>query len=270
VRAEELDQDVRQQDLRTLSVENAEWVARHLVMVARTLDEDPELSWRHAQAAVSRAGRVPAVREAAGLAAYRAGEYAKALTELRAARRMSGDDQYLPVIADSERGLGRAEKALTIAGSPEAAKLPLAGRIEMRIVAAGARLDLDQPEAALVTLQCAELNRDDKDWAPRLKYAYADALLAAGRRDDAIEWFAKAAAIDADGVTDAEERWTELLGVTVEFIDDDVDEVAADAAPTTSTATRNADVPAAADGHPANEDSTDIDAGADVDRPDAD
>ena len=105
---------------------------------------------------------------------------------------------------------------MTIAGSAEAAKLPLAGRIEMRIVAAGARMDLGQPDAAVVTLQCAELKRDDTDWAPRLKYAYADALLATGREDEAIEWFAKAAAIDVDGQPTPKDRGTDRPGVPAE------------------------------------------------------
>jgi tetratricopeptide (TPR) repeat protein len=220
VRPDELDAEIRQQDLRTLSSDNADWVARHLVMLGRLFDDDPDLAWRHAQAAVSRAGRVPSVREAAGLAAYRVGEYAKALTELRAARRMSGSDLQLPVIADCERGLGRPAKALEIAGSPEAARLPAAQRVEMRIVAAGARLDQGQPDAAVVTLQCPELSRADAEWAPRLKYAYAEALLASGRADEAGEWFRQAAELDVDGQTDAEERWAALHGVVVEFVDD--------------------------------------------------
>jgi tetratricopeptide (TPR) repeat protein len=225
VRADELDADIRQQDLRTLSADNAEWVARHLVMLGRTYDEDPDLAWRHAQAAVSRAGRVPSVREAAGLAAYRVGEYAKALTELRAARRMSGSDLQLPVIADCERGLGRPAKALEIAGSSEAARLPAAQRIEMRIVAAGARLDQGQPSAAVVTLQCPELSVTDTEWAPRLRYAYAEALLADGRTEEGAEWFRKAAEVDAEGATDAEERWAALHGVVLEtaLLDDPED-----------------------------------------------
>lgn len=215
----ELDSEVRQQDLRTLNSDNADWVSGHLVMVTRLIDDDPALAWRHAQAAVSRAGRVPAVREAAGLAAYRAGEYAKALTELRAARRMSGTDFQLPVIADCERGLGRPAKALEIAGSPEAARLPLAQRVEMRMVAAGARSDQGQHEAAVVTLQCPELQRADTEWAGRLRYAYAEALLAAGRDDEAADWFRQSAEADPDGLTDAEDRWAEMHGVVM--LDDD-------------------------------------------------
>jgi hypothetical protein len=48
----------------------------------------------------------------------------------------------------------------------------------------------------------------------RLRYAYADTLLAAGREEEALEWFHRAAAADADGATDAIERIAELEGVT--------------------------------------------------------
>jgi len=40
----------------------------------------------------------------------------------------------------------------------------------------------------------------------RLRYAYADALAAAGRVEEATEWFIKCAAIDHEESTDAQER----------------------------------------------------------------
>ena len=212
VTGDELDQDVFLGDLRGLTADNARWVARHLVMVGQNIDDNPELAWEHAQAAVRRAGRIAVVRETAGLAAYRAGHFARALTELRAARRMSGSEDNLPVMADCERGLGRPEKALEIAGSPAVARLTKAGRIEMRIVAAGARRDLDQIDAALVTLQCNELSEDDLEWGARLRYAYADTLEALGRTEEAATWFQKASLLDVEYGTDAEERLVALGG----------------------------------------------------------
>jgi hypothetical protein len=139
---------------------------------------------------------------------------------------MSGSDDYLPVIADCERGLGHPERALEIAGSAEAARLNGAARVEMRIVSSGARRDLGQSEAAVVTLQGPELRQTGQPWTARLRYAYADALLAAGRRAEAIDWFRRSAASDADGETEASERLDELTGTT--FIDaepDDSDEL---------------------------------------------
>ena len=85
----ELDRSVRA-ELASLAKPNADAVARHLVMAARLLDVDAEAAYRHAVAARDRAGRVGAVREAAGLAAYRTGRFDVALSELRAARRISG------------------------------------------------------------------------------------------------------------------------------------------------------------------------------------
>jgi tetratricopeptide (TPR) repeat protein len=212
VTGDELGEEVFLGDLRGLTADNARWVARHLVMVGRTIDDDPELAWEHAQAAVRRAGRIATVREAAGLAAYRAGHFARALTELRAARRMSGLETNLPIIADCERGLGRPEKALDLAGSAAVRTLDQAGRIEMRIVAAGARRDLGQIDAALVTLQCPELTQEDAEWGPRLRYAYADTLAALDRTDEAVEWFQRTIEVDQLASTDAEERLVELLG----------------------------------------------------------
>jgi len=221
VTGSELDRAVRA-ELSSLATLNGTAVSRHLVMAGRLLDEDPELAYRHAIAARDRAGRVAAVREAAGIAAYVTGRYAEALAELRAARRMSGDQATLPMMADCERGLGRPEKALELAGSPEVAKLDAAGRAEMLIVASGARRDMGQPEAAVLLLQGPELKPGRRRaWSARLFYAYAEALLAAGREDEAVTWFEHAAEADESGETDADERLAELGGVTIVEHDDD-------------------------------------------------
>jgi hypothetical protein len=52
----------------------------------------------------------------------------------------------------------------------------------------------------------------------RLFYAYADALLDAGREDEAREWFGKAAAADTDDTTDAAERFEELDSVVFDYL----------------------------------------------------
>jgi len=51
----------------------------------------------------------------------------------------------------------------------------------MRIVASGARCDLGEFDAAVITLTCKELKSESEEWAVRLRYAYADALDKAGR-----------------------------------------------------------------------------------------
>ncbi len=201
-------------------------------MVARLIDEDPEQAYAYSKIALRLASRVAAVREAAGFAAYATQKYAEALAEFRAARRMTGSVELWPVMADCERGLGRPERAMAMAGEPEVQKLDKAGQVEMRLVAAGARRDMGQIDAAIVTLQSPELASNSvQPWTARLRYAYADALLSAGREDEAREWFAKALEADKDGATDASDRLAELDGV--EFVDagheDDTDEAGADA-----------------------------------------
>ncbi|MEV6650758.1 tetratricopeptide repeat protein [Streptomyces sp. NPDC051219] len=196
----------------------AEDVAKNLVMVARLIDEEPEQAYEYSRIALRLASRVAAVREAAGFAAYATQKYTEALAEFRAARRMTGSVELWPVMADCERGLGRPERALAMAGEPEVQKLDKAGQVEMRLVTAGARRDMGQLDAAIVTLQSPELASNSvQPWTARLRYAYADALLSAGREDEAREWFAKALEADKDGATDASDRLAEMDGV--EFVD---------------------------------------------------
>ncbi len=214
---DEVDRSVRQ-ELMSLPKTLATDVARNLVMVAKLLDEEPERAYGYARTALRLASRVGAVREAAGFAAYGVAKYSEALTEFRAARRMTGSVHLWPIMADCERGIGRPERALAMAGEPEVQQLDRAGQVEMRLVAAGARQDLGQAEAALVTLQSPELaSTAIHPWTARLRYAYAEALLAVGREDEAREWFAKALDADSGGTTDASDRLAQLDGI--EFVD---------------------------------------------------
>ncbi|MFD4367405.1 hypothetical protein [Rhodococcus sp. NPDC058521] len=207
-----LDSAVRR-DLLSLDKNNAAAVARHLVMAGRLVDDDPTTALLHARAARQRAGRIAVVRETAGITAYHAGEWAEALSELRAARRMAGGPGLLAVMADCERGLGRPERAIELGRSDEARALSGDEAAELRIVVAGARLDLGQFDQAVVSLQTPDLDASRTGpAAARLFYAYADALVAAGRVEDGLKWFLNSAAADLEGDTDAEERVTELTG----------------------------------------------------------
>nr|WP_269778617.1 hypothetical protein [Microlunatus antarcticus] len=207
------------------------------------IDTDPELAYAHAEAARRRAARLPVVREAAAETAYASGEWAAALSEFRALRRMTGSSDYLPVMADCERALGRPQNALTLAR--EAAELDLepALRTEMTIVAAGARADLGQKAEAVRMLREAVTGPAPKRTGPaltrgaaaqavelehqaaaRLRYAYADALLETGSAEEARRMFAEAAKRDPDQLTDALQRLEELDGVTLDVGDlDDSD-----------------------------------------------
>ena len=210
ITGKELDRSVAQQ-LRGLPEKLAARVARHLVAAGMLLDEDPKTAYQHTLAARARAARIAVVREACGEAAYVAGEYAEALSELRAAKRMNGSQDYLAVMADCERALGRPDRALTLARSPAVANLAPDLKAEMTIVEAGARRDLGELDAALRTLENAPLrSRTRADWVVRLRYAYADTLLAAGRTDEAVEWFHRTVGVDADEITDAAERVAQL------------------------------------------------------------
>ena len=216
-----LDPEVRR-ELRSLTRESADLVARHLVMSGRLLDEDPERALAHARAARAMAGRVGVVRETAGLAAYATGEWNEALAELRAARRITGRAEHLAVLADCERGLGRPERALAYGDDPAVPGLGQDERVELVIVLAGARRDLGQADAAVLTLQDpARRTTPTRPWAARLWYAYADALLAAGRVEEARTWFEKVVQVDPDGQTDAGDRLLELDGVVLQDLDED-------------------------------------------------
>lgn len=206
-----LDRSVRA-ELRSLSKPTAEAVAAHLVRAGELLDSNPQRALQHAQAARARAARVGAVREAVGIAAYHAEQWNEALTELRTARRITGDAHTLPLIADCERALGRPQQAVRALNDPAVPKLDAATRAELLIVVAGARRDMGQVDAALAVLARGGLDRDrPRPGAARLWYAYADALVELGRTDEAANWFAAAAGQDVDDETDAAERAAALL-----------------------------------------------------------
>jgi tetratricopeptide (TPR) repeat protein len=223
--ARDLDADVRS-ELRTLSAPLAAVVAKRLVASGTLLDDDPEGALAHAMVARRLAPRVASVREAVGLAAYHAGEWQTAIAELRTYHRITGRQTHLAVLADCERALGRPERAVDLYRAANLDKLAPDEAIELLIVAAGARSDLGQMDAAAAMLQVPDLRDDEAPWAARLRYAYADTLRAAGRRDEAREWFARAAEVDDDLVTDAAERLLDMDGVVLEDAahDEDVEE----------------------------------------------
>ncbi|WP_210401854.1 hypothetical protein, partial [Dietzia sp. HMSC21D01] len=210
IEAADLDADVRR-DLRSLDKSNAETVAKHLVAAMHLVDDDPQLALAHGRAAKNRAGRIGVVRETLGVLAYRAGEWSEALSELRAARRISGGPGLLAMMADCERGLERPQRAIELARGDESRMLDADELIELRIVEAGARVDMGQLDAALVTLQDAGVDADARgESAARLDYAYAEVLLASDRRDEAAEWFRHALSADPEDVTGAAPRLAEL------------------------------------------------------------
>jgi tetratricopeptide (TPR) repeat protein len=215
-------------DLRGLSKEGADWVAAHLVAAGALADEEPEQAWHHARAARARGGRIGVVRETVGLVAYRAGEWAEAIGELRAARRMGGGPGHLAVMADCERALGHPERAIELSRSAEADALDPEAVLELSIVVAGARADLDQIDAALAHLE--RIGLETAEQHPRLAYAYADLLLKAGRQAEAVSWFIRSANADAEEETDALER-VEFLSAEMPSVVDELTGASDNAAP---------------------------------------
>lgn len=205
-------------ELKTLSKENGEAVARHLAMAARLIDEDPALAHEHALAATRRAGRIAIARETAAITAYAIGDFALALRELRTYRRISGRDDQVALMVDSERGVGRPDRALEVGRSVDRASLPVAVRVELAIAMSGARLDLGETERALQELEIPELDPHRAfEWSPGLFAARATVLEELGLLEEANKWRMRAEvaadALDAaSGVADLEVLEVEETG----------------------------------------------------------
>lgn len=197
-------------ELKTLSKENADEVARHLAMAARLIDDDPALAHRHALAASRRAGRIAIVRETVAITAYATEDYALALRELRTYRRISGKDDQIALLVDSERGVGRPDRALEVGRAVDRSALPVPVRVELAIAMSGARLDLGETERALTELDIPELDPDRAfEWSPALFAARAAVLEELGCTDEAALWQRRAdiaaeALHDASGAADLE------------------------------------------------------------------
>ncbi len=214
--------------LRGLDPRNVERVASHLVAAGTLLEEDPAEALAHARAARDRASRVAVVREAVGVAAYHAEDYAEAARELRAYRRMSGDESYRAVLADCERALGRPEVALRLVAEALAEAPDAVETAELRIVESGARRDLGEDAAARLVLESALGNRlDPASLQPgdtarlRLASAYADLLELQGEHERSSDWLIAIAGADTDDVTGAVDR----LGIEFTDLEDELVDV---------------------------------------------
>jgi hypothetical protein len=197
VTARDLDKGARN-ELKTLSKENAEGVAQHLAMAARLIETDPELAHRHAISAARRAGRIGIVRETLAITAYATGDFALAIRELRTYRRISGSNEQLALMVDSERGVGRPDRALEVGRSVQRSELSTAAQVAVAIAMSGARLDLGQTEAALDELDIPQLDPNVAySYSADLFSAYADVLDDLGRSADAETWRERAARADA-------------------------------------------------------------------------
>ncbi|MEX3610246.1 hypothetical protein VVR12_04260 [Rothia sp. LK2588] len=185
-------------ELRALEKDNAEVVARHLVMAGRYLDIDPAFALEHANAATRRAGRIAAVREAAGIAAYVAEDFELSLRELRTHRRISGSNEHLALLIDNERALGRVEKALELAQESRDLDLTDTARVEIALVVSGIRRDQGDIEGAIKTLQIPQLNsKRGYEYSPRLFSAYGELMEETGNAKEAVKWYRLAVMTEA-------------------------------------------------------------------------
>ncbi|MGY1917161.1 hypothetical protein [Blastococcus sp. SYSU DS0973] len=157
------------------------------------------------------------------MAAYHAGDFAEAARELRAYRRMSGDQGYRAVLADCERALGRPEVAIRLVNEALSEGVDVAEEVELRLVEAGARQDLGEDAAARLVLEAAlggrpqpaDLRAGDGGRL-RLAAAYAELLAAQGETERAGAWLGVIAEIDP-------ELAGEDLGVEFSELDDEED-----------------------------------------------
>lgn len=261
-------------ELRGLSPEMAQIVGSHLLMAGQLIATDPQLAYAHAEAARRRAARLSVTREATGEAAYAAGEYQVALHEFRALRRMKGGLEFVAAMADCERALGRPDKALKLIREGLDEKPDFGQRVEMRLVEAGARIDLGQTPEALRLLRHeieASAGRGSRAARARLRYGYADLLEKTGDPENAEKWFAAAAALDTDGETDAADRIAALQGIVLDVDEDALvghpeDEASDDAQPDTD-AEPVEDGEAAGDGQPTEDAQPTEEAGAEQEPP---
>ena len=275
-RSPDIDPDVTGQELdrgtlkeiNGLDERPASWVAKHLVMAGRYLDVDPALAFQHALAASRKGGRLSRVREAVALTAYAAGEYADALREFRTYRRMTGDDTHIAAQVDSERALGRTEKALQLAAEVDASRLDRAARAELAMVVSGIREDAGDLQGAHEALQIPELDRRrGYPFSPRLFQRQADVLLALGRRDEARLW-ARAVrvaekALGVGGFADPE-----IIDVDTEPVEDPRDRRPSPRERRHERYAAEAGAEATADGSPAEEPEAATEPPAAVDAPD--
>ncbi len=164
------------------------------------------------------------MRETLAITAYATGDFALALRELRTYRRISGSNDQLPLMVDSERGVGRPDRALEVGRAVDRSELPATVQVGLAIAMSGARLDLGQPELALAELEIPQLDPDRAfSYSPALFSAYAEVLEELGRDSDAAAWRARADRAEEALGGPAESELVEIFEVELEEDDEAAD-----------------------------------------------
>lgn len=235
VAADQLDRMARR-ELTGLSKEDAEFVAKHLVMASLVVDDDPELAHEHALAALAKGPRVPVVRETVGITSYLTGDFALCLRELRTHRRLSGQNTQLPMMVDAERGLGRPERGIELARGVSREGMSDQWAVELAISLSGCRLDLGQLDQALDELHIPQLDPSTAfSYSPDLFDAYSVVLEDLGRTEEAALW-SKRAEVARKALDDRDVHNHGEVGDVFDTLDeslaDEVPEVAVDSSAT--------------------------------------
>lgn len=165
-------------------------------------EERPDVAVEVLAWAKSEAPRISAIREAYGIALYHLDDFAGALTELQAYRRLTGRQDQNHVIADCFRALERpldqiAELAERLVRDDQA---DLERRVEAAIVWAAAVADAGDVGGGRAVLRRFVDHHGFGDGEPalRLRYLAADLAERAGDRDEARDGFAAIASVEPD------------------------------------------------------------------------
>ena len=193
--------------LRGLAKEHAENIGLHILAAFALEESDPEAALEHAKWVARQASRIDFARETLAFVAYRQGDYKLALREFRTAYRMNGFLDYLPFIADCERGVGDPKKAVELALSDEGKQLHGAPKVEMFLVYAGALGDLEMWDKAIEVVHTVGRSQGlPGEYRMRAVQAEQYFLEEAGRSDE------------ADQLNDLLDRLED------QFADEDIDE----------------------------------------------
>lgn len=164
----------------------------------------PYLEWAKAHA-----GNVAPVREALGVARYLAGDFAGALRELQAYRRISGREDQNHVLADCHRALGRDLARVGELVQAMGDEAPEDRVTEGIIVWGSALADDGQFDAgrAVVNRRVQQLGVDEPDEQRlRLWYVAADLAARSGDPEAARSLYDRVLAVASDFFDTAERR----------------------------------------------------------------
>ena len=171
--------------LRSLSREHAENVGLHILAAYELEGEDLPLALEHAKWAASNASRIDIARECRALMAYRSQDFKTALKEFLTVRRLNGESDWVPFIADCYRGMGEPEKAIEVIRKESREASP-ESKLEMMIVMAGAFADLKDTNRALKIIRKMKgLSGLPLSYRLRACEAEQTFLLMAGKKEEA-------------------------------------------------------------------------------------